>query len=96
MTSRYGFKDPNRPQQPAAPEKLPPKPADAINTTERVFEYIHLYITEHGYSPTLKEISTACYISTGSLVRHLDKLEHSNRITREYRKARSIRIIKEG
>lgn len=78
--NRYTFKSPKKKQ------KIEPE------ETERVYEFIKEFIKHEGYAPSLSEICEACYISTGSLVRHLDKLEAHGRITREYRKARSIRI----
>jgi SOS-response transcriptional repressor LexA len=85
--NRYTFKPPTAPKK-----KNSLDPAQS----EIILEFIDDFITLNGYAPSLSEISEACYISTGGLIRHLDKLEAHGRITREYRKARSIRIIRTG
>jgi len=61
-------------------------------TSEAIYEFINIFIEEHGYPPTMREIADGCYISTGNVVRYLDKLEAEGRLIREPRKARSLKL----
>jgi len=36
---------------------------------------IYTYIEEKGIAPTQREIATACFVSNGTVLRHLDRLE---------------------
>ena len=60
--------------------------------TEAVYEFICRYIGERGIAPSQREISDNCFISKGTVSRHLDRLEFQGRITREIGQARSIRL----
>lgn len=63
-------------------------------TTEAVHKFIESYHAEHHKSPTMREIAAACFIATGSVIRHLDRLEMSGYIQREPNQARSIVLLK--
>jgi SOS-response transcriptional repressor LexA len=65
------------------------------STTEDVLQYIRHSIEEHGWSPTIREIASGCFISVGSVIRHLDRLEARGRIIRELGQARSIRLVED-
>jgi len=65
----------------------------SMETTEEVFNYIKHYIKERSLSPTIREIAAHCYISKATVIRHLDRLEAADRITRELGQHRSIRIV---
>ncbi|MCB9451214.1 MAG: hypothetical protein H6672_07225 [Anaerolineaceae bacterium] len=70
-----------------------------MNNTElerTVLRFICDFWREHGFSPTLREISEGCFISGGNLYRHLDKLEARGFISREPGTARSIVILDES
>lgn len=62
--------------------------------TERVFDFIVQYKSENdGNSPSIRDIMAHCAISSTSVViYHLEKLERSERIERDYAGARSIRV----
>ena len=62
-------------------------------TTESVYRFLKAYHAEHRKSPTMREIAAGCFIATGSVIRHLDRLEMSGRIEREPNQARSIVLI---
>jgi repressor LexA len=62
--------------------------------TEKIYVYIRDYIQQHGFPPSQREIADACFVSVSALVRHLDRLEHQGRISRELGKARSINILR--
>lgn len=62
-------------------------------TSEAIYEFIVIYIEEHEYPPTMREIAKGCYISAGNVVRYLDKLEAEGRLIREPRKARGLKLI---
>jgi SOS-response transcriptional repressor LexA len=62
-------------------------------TMDTVYDYICRHIQEHGYPPSQREIAAACYLGKTTLVRYLDRLEMSGRITHDVGHARSIRII---
>lgn len=59
-------------------------------TTESVYQFIKGYHELHRKSPTIREIASGCFISVGSVMRHLDRLEMSTLIEREPNQARSI------
>lgn len=63
------------------------------NETNTVYDFIHDYFAENGFSPTLREIANACYMSTTTVVRYLDKLCAAGRISRELQKPRSIALL---
>ena len=67
----------------------------ASTATEDVFNAIVRYKMEHGYPPTLTELSEALYMSRSGIYRHLEKLEQQGRIWRDTRKARGIQILTE-
>lgn len=62
-------------------------------TTEAVYKFVKTYQSINRKSPTIREIAAGCFIATGSVVRHLDRLEISGRIYREPNQARSIIIL---
>jgi len=69
-----------------------------MNITEperSVLQFICDFWQAHGYSPTLREISEGCYMSSGNVYRFLDKLEVRGCIRREPNIARSIVILDE-
>ena len=66
----------------------------ALNTTrENILHYIHGFIDERGYSPTVRDILKGCSISSTAVVQyHLDVLEKEGRIHRDPEIFRSIRV----
>lgn len=50
------------------------------DTTEQVFTFICDYITAHGMAPSQREIASGCFISKGTVTRHLYRLVTANRI----------------
>jgi repressor LexA len=65
-----------------------------LNTTrERILQFIHEFIDERGYSPTVRDILKGCEISSTAVVQyHLDVLEREGRIHRDPEIFRSIRL----
>jgi len=63
-------------------------------TTESVYEFVKMYHADYHKSPTMREIAAGCFIATGSVIRHLDRLEMSGYIQREPNQARSIVLLK--
>ncbi len=61
----------------------------------KVYQFIQIYIQEHGYSPTVRDICRSTGISSTSHVSYcLDRLEERGLIQRDRGKARSIRLVK--
>jgi DNA-binding MarR family transcriptional regulator len=60
---------------------------------EEVFRFLCEYNRQFGYSPTMREISEACYMSRPNMYRYLDRLEAQNRIARDSGIARGITVI---
>lgn len=60
---------------------------------DNVYAFIRSYVTEHGYPPSLREISRACYLGRSTALRYLDKLEAQGKIKRQPNKARSIHLL---
>ena len=62
-------------------------------TTEQVYEFIVTYLSEHdGVGPSQREIAAGCFLAPSAVLRHLDRLEYQQRILRQRRVARSIRL----
>lgn len=64
-------------------------------TMEFVYEFIRGYIHEHGFSPSVREISSGCYLGRSTVSRYLDRLEDNGRISSEAGIARSIALVEE-
>ncbi|HUJ90416.1 MAG TPA: transcriptional repressor LexA [Syntrophorhabdales bacterium] len=63
---------------------------------QQVLDYISLYIDEHGYPPTLREISLEIGTSgTVSALHHLEALERKGHIRRESGSSRGIVLNRE-
>jgi repressor LexA len=63
------------------------------STRENILQYIHGFIDERGYSPTVRDILKGCDISSTAVVQyHLDVLEKEGRIHRDPEIFRSIRL----
>jgi SOS-response transcriptional repressor LexA len=60
---------------------------------ERIYSFIEVYIEEHQYAPTVREIARSCSISLGTVVYHLEELQKEGRLRRSRYKARSIRLL---
>ncbi len=66
-------------------------------TRDKMVEFIHAYLEERGYPPTIREIGRALgFKSTKAIKVHLDRLEAEGRIRREKRSARAIFIEPRG
>lgn len=64
-----------------------------ISTREKVFEFIVNYITQNGYSPSIKEICEGTNLSSKAGVFYqLNMLEFMGKIHVEKNKPRAIRI----
>lgn len=64
-------------------------------TTDIIYKFIQTYQENNRKSPTICEIASGCFVSVGTVIRHLDKLEIMRRIEREPNQARSIIILTE-
>lgn len=64
-------------------------------TTQAIYDFIRAYYRENRKSPSIREIASACYMSVGTVFRHLDRLEMTGYIEREPNQARSIVLLKE-
>jgi DNA-binding MarR family transcriptional regulator len=62
---------------------------------EAIYSFIKTYREENRKSPTIREIASACFVSVGTVIRYLDKLELTGRIQREPNQARSIILVEE-
>lgn len=63
------------------------------NNTETIYDFIKTYQEKNRKSPTIREIALGCFVSVGTVIRHLDKLEAMGRIEREPYQARSIVLV---
>lgn len=63
-------------------------------TTEIVYSFIRSYHQDHHKAPTIREIAEGCFVSVGTVIRHLDRLEILERIQRDPNQARSIVLLK--
>lgn len=60
------------------------------NMTMEIHEFIKDSRHETHRSPTIREIASGCFVSVGTVMRHLDKLEMMELIERNPKQARSI------
>ena len=65
-------------------------------TTRRVYAFIVAYMGENCYAPTIREIVRGSFLSVGSVIRHLNRLETIGRIEREPGRHRGIRLVADG
>ncbi len=61
---------------------------------ENIFQYICKYKRQFGYTPTLREMSEACHVSTSNLYRYLDHLEMNEWIMRDAGRSRTIVLLR--
>lgn len=64
-----------------------------LAVTEEIYRFILEHRTERGISPTYREIADAMFISTGTVQRHLLRLEYWGRIGRLPGRARGITVL---
>jgi SOS-response transcriptional repressor LexA len=62
---------------------------------EAIFAFMCKYQRETGYPPSLRETGKAFYMSPGTIMRYLDKMEAQGWVTREWGKARGITLKRE-
>ena len=63
-------------------------------TREQVLQTIDIYLSVHGYGPTIRDLARMTGVtSTSHVAYHLSRLEAEGRITRERYVARSIRLV---
>ena len=73
------------------------KPTDRTDKTYMILRYVEEFWTEHGYSPSLREIQKACDIAALSVVKwNLGTLEKRGDIRRVPEIARSITLRRNG
>lgn len=62
-------------------------------TRKDMLDFIIQFMTEHGYSPSIREIKEGVYIgSTASICNHLRVLEQQGKITMQPGQSRSIAV----
>ena len=65
-----------------------------IERREQIYQFIVKYINDKGYSPSIREISSAVGLKSSSNVYgHLMKLEEEGRIEMKPRCARTIKVL---
>ncbi|MBZ0291669.1 MAG: hypothetical protein K8L99_03795 [Anaerolineae bacterium] len=60
---------------------------------DELLQFIKAYAAQHGFPPTIREMSAGCFMSRTNVIRYLDKLEATNRIQREPGIPRGIMIL---
>lgn len=64
------------------------------NITNDLLEYIKLYIDEHGYAPSIREMRDQCGISSTSVVTsYLKKMVEEGTIRKDNNRARAIVVL---
>ncbi len=68
-------------------------PPEIQDDTRIVYTFVRDYLDEHnGYAPSHREIAEGCFLSRGSITRHLDRLVFAGYLDREDGRARSLRL----
>jgi SOS-response transcriptional repressor LexA len=62
---------------------------------ETIFDFICQHKQQFGYTPTMREISDACYVSISNLYRYLDQMETNEWIMRDAGRSRTIVILRD-
>jgi len=62
------------------------------DTTRDVYCFIRSYLTEQNLPPTQREIAEGCFISVGTVTRHLDRLVMYGYIERLENTTRGLRL----
>ena len=70
-----------------------PKAAAGV-TRAQVLVALGAYINLHGYSPTVRELATACGINSTTCYGHLARLIADGKVTEEPGRARTLRVVK--
>ncbi|MEM6282481.1 MAG: MarR family transcriptional regulator [Chloroflexota bacterium] len=65
---------------------------DSMDTTRRLYCFIKHYFAAHKISPTQREMADGCYVSAGTITRHLDRLQMFGLIEREPGLPRSVSL----
>lgn len=63
-------------------------------TTSRIFRYLCDFTRGHGYPPSQRQISEACYVGRTTVNKHLARLVEQGFISREHGMARGITILR--
>jgi SOS-response transcriptional repressor LexA len=63
-----------------------------METTIRLYCFIVGYIREHGIPPTQQEMAAGCYVATGTVNRHLDRLHMWGYIERLEHTSRGVKL----
>jgi repressor LexA len=64
---------------------------------KQILDYLELYITEYGYSPSYEEIARNFgYTSLATVHEHLENLEQKGYIRKSYNASRSIEVVPPG
>jgi repressor LexA len=68
----------------------------AITRRQReVYDFLHNFIEEHGYSPSFEEIGAGLGLSSLATVhKHLNNLQEKGLLKRDYNRSRSIDVVK--
>jgi repressor LexA len=70
-----------------------------LNLTKRqqeIFDFVKLYVSEHGYPPTVRDIGKAIGLASSSTVHaHLANLEKLGLLRRDPTKPRAIEVLKD-
>lgn len=69
------------------------RPSPSNKTRQRILQFIHDFIAEKGYAPTVRDILKGCEISSTAVVQHhLNVLEREGHIHRDPEVFRSIQL----
>lgn len=70
--------------------------AGGEQTRDRILKFIRAYVDEHGYSPTLREIAPAAYLTTPATVQmHLKVLQRQGKLTYIPHQSRTIVLLED-
>jgi SOS-response transcriptional repressor LexA len=68
-----------------------------MKSSDRILRFIHSYIEEHGYAPTIREIGNAVYLASTSTVHgHVQRLVDRGLLSKEAMLPRTVGVVGEN
>src|SRR3990170_8616213 len=82
------------PTHPRSQREVPMVELNLTKRQQEIFDFVKLYVSEHGYPPTVRDIGKAIGLASSSTVHaHLANLEKLGLLRRDPTKPRAIEML---